>query len=390
MPDDKYILLQKWVRGETTAREEAQLAAWAREDSFLADALEGYAGLPEADHAQRLERLKKRLADPRESRKPILIWWPRLAAAAAVLLLAVAGFWWVNSDRGPAEVAQEMQAPALEPEPEIKPETPAQQELPQALPPENEPKAASSALSPEPDAPAEKPAAKKRMSKAEDRQVARTEAPTPTAEKEAVAGLGEQEAEEVSPMADAAPAPLPDSYLSGRVVNARGEPLVGAAVYLAKPRRLATTDRNGYFNLTIPDTAQVALVVSYTGFQSRQVTVPRDTHFLQIQLDPGVLPLKPQPSARSRRAGAEPMGGFLRWEQYLEANKRYPEPARQNGIRGVVGLSFGVDEEGRPEDIRIEQSLGYGCDAEAIRLLQIGPDWVPSNTQRTKLSISFP
>jgi TonB family protein len=386
MPDDKYILLQKWVRNETTAREEARLAAWAREDSFLADALEGYAGLPEADHAQRLERLKKRLADPRESRKPILTWWPRLAAAAAVLLLAVAGFWWINSDRGPAEVAQEMEAPP--PEPEAAPPPPAERTT---RPPEEE-----KVMVPEQPAKAKKEA--KRAPPA-DEQVADRERParaeakqktnppvSPPAQRTPPGTLAEERTEAaLSIQADTAPV---ERILSGLVTNAEGDPLVGATVFLPRPERIATTDLNGYFKLTIPDTATAELIVSYTGFQSRRIIVP-DTSFQRIALEPGSAPLSAA-RAQTPRQPAEPMGGYFRFEQYLDAAKRYPPQAAEKDIRGTVVLSFQVDENGRPQDIRIEQSLGYGCDTEAMRLLQEGPDWVPPTSSRTRLPIAFP
>jgi len=374
MPDDKHILLQKWLRGETTAREEAQLAAWAREDPFLADALEGYAGLPEADHAQRMEQLKKRLAGRRESRKPIRIWWPRIAAAAAVLLLAVAGFWWINTGNREAGVAQEMEAPAP-PEADALPADTLTEKAPTPTPTtKSEDRTPKLRSAPNP------PGNKKR-------RAAPMAEPRPSAAEEDLAGAEPTDRMERTTVRTRSDVPA-GRILSGQVTNAEGDPLVGATIFLPRPERIATTDLNGYFNLPIPDTVPAELIVSYTGFQSRRVAMP-DTNFQRIALQPGSAPLT-EAQTRTSRQPAEPMGGYLRLKQYLAAGKRYPVQAAENNIRGTVILSFRVDENGRPRDIRVEQSLGYGCDAEALRLLQEGPDWVPPTMARNRLEIDFP
>jgi protein TonB len=49
------------------------------------------------------------------------------------------------------------------------------------------------------------------------------------------------------------------------------------------------------------------------------------------------------------------------------AHRCYPPPARRRGIQGVVGLSFCIDEHGRPERMRIERSSGSALLDEAAR-----------------------
>ena len=61
-------LLRRWVRGETPLGEERQLEQLAEEDSFLAEALEGYRLHPEGQHAERVERVKARLRKKRKKR----------------------------------------------------------------------------------------------------------------------------------------------------------------------------------------------------------------------------------------------------------------------------------------------------------------------------------
>lgn len=55
---------------------------------------------------------------------------------------------------------------------------------------------------------------------------------------------------------------------------------------------------------------------------------------------------------------------------YLRANLKYPDQAKQFEIQGTVKLNFIVETDGRASNIMVENSVGGGCDNEAIRLIQ--------------------
>ncbi len=55
---------------------------------------------------------------------------------------------------------------------------------------------------------------------------------------------------------------------------------------------------------------------------------------------------------------------------YLRTNLQFPEQAKQFEIQGTVTLSFVVETDGRASNIMVENSVGGGCDNEAIRLIQ--------------------
>jgi TonB family protein len=63
-------------------------------------------------------------------------------------------------------------------------------------------------------------------------------------------------------------------------------------------------------------------------------------------------------------------GGKIVFQKYISENQLYPEEALKNHIEGVVYLSAEVNDNGQVAGIRIEKGIGYGCDEEAIRLLQ--------------------
>ena len=55
---------------------------------------------------------------------------------------------------------------------------------------------------------------------------------------------------------------------------------------------------------------------------------------------------------------------------YLRSNLVFPEQAKQFEIQGTVKLNFIIETDGRASNIVVENSVGGGCDNEAIRLVQ--------------------
>jgi TonB family protein len=74
---------------------------------------------------------------------------------------------------------------------------------------------------------------------------------------------------------------------------------------------------------------------------------------------------------------ASPVVGRQAYQDYLRDSLRYPQAARAIGLEGEVALVFEIDQDGRPVRIQVLDSLGYGAEAEAKRLLRNGPAWAP-------------
>lgn len=72
---------------------------------------------------------------------------------------------------------------------------------------------------------------------------------------------------------------------------------------------------------------------------------------------------------------ATPEGGLKAYGNYIQREMIYPQAAKEAGIAGIVNVQFLVKPDGSPTDFRIINSLGYGCDEEAIRLIREGPKW---------------
>ena len=76
-------------------------------------------------------------------------------------------------------------------------------------------------------------------------------------------------------------------------------------------------------------------------------------------------------------------------EKYTKKHLKYPKEALVNEIEGVVLLKFNAYKNGYLSDFEILDSLGFGCDQEAIRLLENGPKW-PVNKGFQKNTYIFP
>jgi TonB family protein len=76
-----------------------------------------------------------------------------------------------------------------------------------------------------------------------------------------------------------------------------------------------------------------------------------------------------------RRQKAEPIIGFEAYTLYLTDSLQYPLEAMENSVSGTVVVQVIVAADGGVRDIQVLEGLGYGCDEEAIRLVQDGPQW---------------
>ncbi|GAB3808472.1 energy transducer TonB [Spirosoma humi] len=88
-------------------------------------------------------------------------------------------------------------------------------------------------------------------------------------------------------------------------------------------------------------------------------------------------------------------GGLDALRAFLGKNLNYPRAAAAAGVFGRVYVSFVVNTDGSLTDIQVLKGIGFGCDEEAVRVMQKMPRWWPGkqsgHTVRVKynLPISF-
>jgi protein TonB len=74
-------------------------------------------------------------------------------------------------------------------------------------------------------------------------------------------------------------------------------------------------------------------------------------------------------------------------DNYLKKNKRYPGKAIEANVEGKVFVSFVVDEKGKVGRAKIEKGIGYGCDEEAIRVINSLPNWKPGKYKERAVKV---
>ncbi len=62
-------------------------------------------------------------------------------------------------------------------------------------------------------------------------------------------------------------------------------------------------------------------------------------------------------------------GGKTEFQQYVAEHLKYPKEALQHQIEGIVHLEAVVDDNGRVSGAQVIKGIGYGCDEEAVRLI---------------------
>lgn len=97
----------------------------------------------------------------------------------------------------------------------------------------------------------------------------------------------------------------------------------------------------------------------------------------------------------SKFESATPVAGMEALYQYLQKALQYPAQAREKKISGKVWVRFQVNTAGKIQNAQVIKGLGYGCDQEAIRIVENMPLWHPATvngkpvTTALKIPIAF-
>jgi TonB family protein len=189
----------------------------------------------------------------------------------------------------------------------------------------------------------------------------------------------------------------------GRVTDANNVGLPFAKVYNPADNNAGTyTDVSGNFNLTYPDSVLTVQVRS-VGFENTNVQLRNSVANNQVVLQDDkslsevvISNQKPNVAARSREANKtleepEPADGWDNYDTYLSNNLNVPEELKtKQNASGQVQVSFEVNKNGEPINIKVEKSLCKKCDEEAKRLIKEGPKWKRNaKNGRTTVTISF-
>lgn len=364
--------LLNYLQGLRKGKEAHRLEKEAMQDPFLADAMEGYDGTKE-NPTHRIEALRKQVS-VRSARKKQhrAIGW----SIAACLLLGVGMTTFFLSQKESLPEGEDTRI--------------AREQSPLAVP--------------APESPTPQPA----IEATQQREVVEKneEAPRIVAAQPMAAEI--RMAEETRVVEDSSHQKATTASLlantrkvHGKVTDQHGEPIIGASVVVRGTNRGTTSDLNGNFVLNFD--AKKELVVNYIGYEP--ITLPADTSKNLLiamnddrqTLDEVVVVGYGSQKRQSMTGTAaalkipgkpQPTIGWKAFRKYLKENLFRPTDAECVRVKGKVVLTFGVSQEGRPEDITVKKPLCPSADAEAILLIEDGPDWTVGD-EPVEISIKF-
>ena len=180
-----------------------------------------------------------------------------------------------------------------------------------------------------------------------------------------------------------------DNKLRGRVIDENGEPIIGATITFKDTYKSVLTDINGNFVIDVPKNNNRPLVLSYIGYETKEVAVNEPTIEVKMQADQlalnEVVVVGYGSQKRTSRVGSvarvdnevrktpsEPIFGekeFLRFYEVLRTKSIC------NTRKESLTARFYIDENGNATELQIEKA---SCDAmaeEFRRIVAQSPAW---------------
>lgn len=453
MPGNKHINytsadIDKYLKGELTARERHELEKASLDDPFLAEALEGFSTTRvdiQADLGELAERLNKQenrgkvvpmIAAPRKG-------FPWLRAAAMVLLLATAG-WLIaefaikdktpgiaqTEDTNPAVTATDsvtenttrasnstaasdsLSSPSKEEAGNLSTTNPAivivptdDRQLPQKTfatiePSTTAPRTDQTVTNPQPENHKEEPSVQAETRDKLASQKLESDKQRIDSISKQNQGIAEkkktEEQDDLSQYRDV-------HVFRGQVTDSHNNALPFANITNTKDNVGTYSDAKGYFTLVSTDSV-LDVSVRSLGYENTRTVLSEEETTNRILLEEDrsitarVLDTVKRNLVRARAGNLrfeepEPADGWDYYDTYLVNNLNVPdtyERKRSELSGGEVELSFEVNRQGEPINIKVEKSLCDQCDQEAIRLVKEGPKWKrKARKGRTRVMVPF-
>ena len=82
-------------------------------------------------------------------------------------------------------------------------------------------------------------------------------------------------------------------------------------------------------------------------------------------------------------------GGMPAMIEFLQTNIKYPEDAVKQKVEGRVMVQFVVETDGSISDVHVAKQVFPSLDAEAIRVVQVMPKWVPGREKGKVVRVKY-
>lgn len=82
-------------------------------------------------------------------------------------------------------------------------------------------------------------------------------------------------------------------------------------------------------------------------------------------------------------------GGQAEMMKFIKDNMKYPVIAMENGVHGRVYCQFVVGANGKIRDVKVVRGVDPYLDKEAVRVIQMMPDWIPGRQNGRAVSVRY-
>lgn len=408
---------RQWLKGDARAKDQQALEKIANEDAFLADAMEGFREFPEGQHEEKLAAIREKLHQRTQRKRGIF--YLRIAAAVAMLIIAGGIFWTVNKNENLTGTKMAYE-PAIENKEEVaeKTDISTKKELLTEDTPLVEKKIktpkeiqTSIPVHPAKSTSKDRVVANKKMSVDKNKEfsvadgIRPIEPPIFSPKDEEILEDDDvveiENAEAVSAVEVTVPGfsmdeldaelqtdsisitiPEEQKYIVGTIRTKNEEPLIGVTIVVSGTELGTVTDFDGQFKLEWAENID-ALEFSYTGYENTVKTISGPGE-LDITLNESDITLsevtvtalginKRKNASKGTTFTASPP--YKKFDRYFRRNKVLPLDQNGEKIKGQVYLRFIVQANGEVSSIEVLQSAHKALEAEAIRLLNTGPNW---------------
>lgn len=197
--------------------------------------------------------------------------------------------------------------------------------------------------------------------------------------------------------------PLNKSFLA-QVVSQDNTPLPFANISIKSENFGTYADVKGNIRLVSSDSV-LQVEVKSVGYRSQYFTLKSNLPQNKLILAEDDMALKKQTVVVGKSASksklsqktflikdsvtnVEPVDGWDNYNTYVDNNFDIPDDIRNSNIHGQVELSFEVKGNGAITNVKVDKSLCNNCDEAAKRLLQMGPQWKIKNGKKGKGKIA--
>ena len=431
----------KWIQerlrelnsGTLSEADRLRLLALAKDDPFVADALEGFHAMPEVDHNVSLDKLTQQIKHTKRERRRWLIPNLTVTAIAASFLVILATYGVITqvqkkneesvlvmvapdstfmTDTVVNDIAMESEsgAPATEETKNIPSEPAAKPAAKDSAPvtssarketkvqpgSEQSESAPSDVTSTEPiksihpsSIPAAPPSLDDQIMMSEDKSIQTQPVLAGAASKESSRAKRDEGfyANQMNP-------DVMRSRVTGRVVDIQsGVPVTPAKLVVSYTNQLFFADAQGQFELTIPESEGI-IQVSSPGYTDSTFIVQQGEENILVGLSVSAKDILNAPQGKTKGPvytfKNPAIESFILFHEYITSSSTLQLTTDPSSARRKVIVEFKVKKDGRPSDMTvIESSRDKTYDGEAIRLIESGPEWVcpggeyPCNRQYT-------